>query len=495
MEFSSVIFIELFLPVLLVLYYLAGLIRKAETKLKVQNALLLAASLLFYAWGGLWQLLLFAALTVANFCLAILIRRAQEADKVGAAKGTAVFTVVFDAALLAFFKYFTIGGSVIARVRAGTGLGRVLLTQTASAESTVIKLVMPLAFSFITFQAIAYIADVYNKKTEPSRNLLEFGLFMSLFAQLTQGPIMRYGDLGPQFRDRTVTLKSFAGGAKRFCYGFGKKVLIANTLGAMADKIWGAEDISALGSGVAWLGILFYTLQIYYDFSGYTDMAIGTGAMFGFKISENFDYPYTSLSIQEFWRRWHISLSSWFRDYIYIPLGGNRRGKGRLFFNLFVVFFVTGIWHGANLNFILWGMLFAVLSIIERAFLGELLKKNPVKPVNWLYATFAVMMGWVLFRAPSLAAAGQYYGQLFAFKASSQGLTVLSYLNMEVLAAAIAGILLCGFVQRPLAKVYEKVRDNTVFICVDTLVWLCILAWSIVQLVSGSYNPSIYGNF
>jgi len=495
MEFSSVIFIELFLPVLLILYYLAGLIKKANVKLAVQNGLLLVASLLFYAWGGLWQLLLFAALIVINFCIGQLIHISQENGKPKAAKGAAIFAIVFDAALLAFFKYFTIGGSIIARVKAGTGLGRVLFTQTTAAESTVIKLIMPLAFSFITFQAIAYVADVYNKKTEPSRNLFDFALFMSLFAQLTQGPIMRYGDLGPQFRDRTVTLKSFAGGAKRFCYGLGKKVLIANTLGAMADKIWGAEDITALGSGIAWLGILFYTLQIYYDFSGYTDMAIGTGAMFGFKISENFDYPYTSLSIQEFWRRWHISLSSWFKDYIYIPLGGNRRGKGRLFFNLFVVFFVTGIWHGANLTFILWGLLFAVLSIIERAFLGDLLKKNPVKPVNWIYATFMVMMGWVLFRAPSLQAAGQYYGQLFSFKASSQGLTVLSYLNMEVLIATIAGILFCGLVQRPLSKVYEKVRDNTAFICVDTLVWLAILAWSVIQLVSGSYNPSIYGNF
>ncbi|MBQ2307683.1 MAG: MBOAT family protein [Clostridia bacterium] len=272
-------------------------------------------------------------------------------------------------------------------------------------------------------------------------------------------------------------------------------MLIANTVAAAANKIWGAEKIPDLGFGIAWLGLLLFTLQIYYDFSGYTDMAVGIGGMLGFRISENFDYPYTSLSIQEFWRRWHITLSSWFRDYIYIPLGGSRVPLGRICFNLLVVFFVTGIWHGASLNFILWGLLFALFSVLERLFLGNLLKKNPVKPVNWLYTVFVVMMGWVLFRAPSLAAAVEYFGQLFSFKASTQGYTVLSYLNFEVLAAILLGILLCGFVQRPLRKVKEKLQDKPVFLIVDTALQLAILAWSLVLLVAGSYNPSIYGNF
>ena len=495
MEFASIFFIELFLPLMAGIYYLLGLIKNDSAKTTARNIFLLLCSMVFYAWGGIIQLGLFVGTILFNFLFGILIERAKNNRQKGGAKALLALSVTVNALLLALFKYFTMFWSIGARTASEGNFFRVLFTFDGTAANGIYRLAMPLAISFITFQAIAYLADVYLDKIHACRNILTFSLFMSLLCQLTQGPIMRYGELAPQIAKRTHSLDNFRLGIKRFIYGLGKKVLIANTLGAAADKIWGAEKISSLGSGIAWLGILLYTLQIYYDFSGYTDMAIGIGKMFGFRIAENFDYPYTSLSIQEFWRRWHISLSSWFRDYIYIPLGGSRVSKGRIFFNLAVVFFVTGIWHGANLTFILWGLLFALFSIIERAFLGGLLKKNPVKPVNWIYTTFVVMMGWVLFRSASLQRAFEYFGQLFSFKPSPEGYTVLSYLNFEVLAAIIAGILLCGFVQRPLRKLYEKLSYNPVFMCIDALVQLGILAWSILMLVAGSYNPSIYGNF
>ncbi|MBO5077671.1 MAG: MBOAT family protein [Clostridia bacterium] len=502
MEFASVLFIELFLPVLLILYYLPGLfIKTPQTRTRVRNILLLAASLLFYAVGGLKQLGLFIGTIAFNYIFGILIERtAGEGGDSGVdgkkrAKAVCALGIVVNAAVLALFKYFTLAGMLIVRVRESGSFFRAVYILGNQPAAGVYNLAMPLAISFTTFQSIAYLADVYQRKVHASREPLTFALFLSLFCQLVQGPIMRYGELAPQLRERTVDLEQFRLGLRRFCYGMGKKVLIANTVAAAANKIWGAEKIPDLGSGIAWLGLVLFTLQIYYDFSGYTDMAIGIGGMLGFRISENFDYPYTSLSIQEFWRRWHITLSSWFRDYIYIPLGGSRVPLGRICFNLLVVFFVTGIWHGASLNFILWGLLFALFSVLERLFLGKLLKKNPVKPVNWLYTLFVVMMGWVLFRAPSLAAAVEYFGQLFAFKASSQGYTVLSYLNFEVMAAMLFGILLCGFVQRPLKKVKEKLQDKPVFLIVDTVLQLAILAWSLVLLVAGSYNPSIYGNF
>ena len=495
MEFASILFIEIFLPVFIGLYCVLGLIKNKKLLNNIRSILLLLFSLVFYAWGGIWQTALFICTILFNFAFGIFIERAGINNGKKSAKACLVISVLFNVLLLAVFKYYTLIASVIKQTADEENLFKVLFTYNGSVPDGVFRLLMPLAISFITFQSIAYLADVYNGKTKAARNILTFSLFMSLFCQLTQGPIMRYGDLAPQIENREHSLDKFRRGLRRFCYGLGKKVLIANTVGAAADKIWSFEKISDMGSGIAWLGIILYTLQIYYDFSGYTDMAIGIGGMLGFRISENFDYPYTSLSIQEFWRRWHISLSSWFRDYIYIPLGGNRVGKGRLFFNLFVVFIVTGIWHGADLTFILWGLMFALFSIIERAFLGDLLKKNPVKPLNWIYATFVVMMGWVLFRAPDLSSAFQYFGQLFSFKASPQGYTVLSYLNFEVMAAMLAGILLCGLVQRPLRKLYEKFENKPVFMCIDGLVQLAILAWSIVMLVSGSYNPSIYGNF
>lgn len=496
MEFTSVLFIEIFLPAVLLLYYLAGVIVKnKEACMNVRNVMLLVVSLAFYAMGGFKSLGLFACIILANYGLGLLTQKFRDGGAGKKAKAVTALSVVIDALILAFFKYFNMIGGIGKIFSDGGNIGSSLAHFTGTSTDAVVRIVMPLAISFIVFQVISYQVDVYKGKVKAEKNILHFALYMALFMQITQGPIMRYDNLGNQIKERTHSTEKVVKGFERFAFGLGKKVLIANVVAATADSIWGVENIRSLSSGIAWLGILLYTLQIYFDFSGYTDMAIGIGLMFGFAIDENFNYPYTSLSIQEFWRRWHISLSTWFKDYIYIPLGGNRCSKGRLFFNLFMVFFVTGIWHGANLTFILWGILFAVFSIIERAFLGDLLKKNPVKPVNWIYTIFVVMMGWVLFRAPSLAAAGDYYSVLFSFRASPEGLTILSYISMELIIAVFAGILLTGLLQRPLTGVKKKLEEKLPFKIVVLVFCLAIFAWALVQLVGGSYNPSIYGNF
>lgn len=461
MEFASVWFVEIFLPVTLIVYYLMGTVKNERRRMNIRNVFLLVASLLFYAWGGLWQTLILVAMIAVNFIAGIWLEILEEKNL---RKTVFIAATAIDILILIIFK----------------ALG---------------NRVSMLAISFITFQSISYIADVYMNKVKAAKRPLKFSLYTSLFAQMTQGPIMRYGDLGPQISKRKHSLEKFLAGLKRFSYGLAKKVLIANVVAKAVDDIWVAEKIATHSTGTAWLGLILYAIQIYYDFSGYTDMAIGVGGMFGFKITENFNYPYTSLSVQEFWRRWHMSLSFWFRDYIYIPLGGSRCSKWRIYFNLFIVFLLTGIWHGTTKTFICWGLLFAIFSIVERAFLGDLLKKNPIKPINWLYTMFVVLMGWVLFRAPGLRWALKYMGRLFAFAPATTGLTALTYLNLEVIIAAIAGILFSGFVQRPFKQAYMKLQENGIVFGIDTLIQLVLFVWSLIRLVGGSYNPSIYGNF
>ena len=326
--------------------------------------------------------------------------------------------------------------------------------------------------------------DVYRDTVPPQTNILDFALYISLFPQLIAGPIVQYSDIASALRQREESMDDFLYGVKRFCFGMGKKVLIANTLGNVADQIW-ALEINELGAALAWLGMISYTFQIYYDFSGYSDMAIGLGSMLGFHWKENFDYPYTSLSIQEFWRRWHISLSSWFKNYVYIPLGGNRRGQARTCLNLLIVFLLTGIWHGANFTFIIWGLMYAVLLVAERLFLGRLLQRNPLKILNWVYTMFFVMTGWVFFRSDSLVVAKHYLEQLFSPGTSQY--SVLSYLSMQVLLALFLGLLGAGFMQRVLKKT-TKIFDSFAL-------QMVVLAASMLSVIAGTYNPFIYFQF
>ena len=458
MEFASAIFIWLFLPLSLLLYYALNLIRAEEKRLNAQNMVLLLLSCLFYLWGGFKAFALLCGLTVFNYAAGLIIEKRRE-------KWLLALTVAADCSALAFFKYMNLRG-----------------------------MVMPLALSFIIFQAVSYLADVFKGRVKAERSFLQFALYIGFFAQMVQGPIMRFEVLGSQIKKREHSFELFAAGVKRFCIGLGKKIIIANSVGTVSDLIW-STDPSSLFTSQAWLGIVLYTLQIYFDFSGYSDMAVGVGKMFGFTLSENFDYPYTSLSVQEFWRRWHISLSGWFRDYIYIPLGGNRKGRFRTELNLFIVFLITGIWHGADLSFICWGVFFGILSISEREFLGKWLKKNPVKPLNWLYTSFAVMMSWVMFRAKDMSYALSYYKVLFTGVTAPEGLSLAMFLSWDVLFAMLLGIVLSGWPQRWLRPVYEKAEENTGFKAAEALFLFAVFAWSLLLIVAGSYSPSIYGAF
>ncbi len=496
MEFSSVFFLEIFLPASLLVYYLLSRLRSTE----VCNVWLLAVSLLYYAWSGFAALGLFICFLGVNYGAGLLIERARLSRRENAGRRAgwiAGAAVSADLLLLIFYKYFPMLKGLAALVSSGNSISEVmqsLLRSDASSLEQFRTLSLPLAVSFLTFQAISYLADVAGGKTPACRRPDRFALYMSFFPQLTQGPIMRYGELGSQIVRREHSAENIRSGLRRFCFGLGKKVLIADILAKTADQIWEIKHYADMGSRIAWFGIFLYTLQIYFDFSAYSDMAVGIGRLFGFRISENFNMPYTSLSVRDFWRRWHMTLSFWFRDYLYIPLGGSRCGTVRGCLNLLLVFAATGIWHGANLTFWVWGLYFALLVIAEKLFLGKWLEKNPVKLLNRLYSFFLVMMGWVLFRADSLQRAGDYFSQLFSMKASPLGYSVLSYLNPELLPALAAGILI-GFFPRSLRKFTENHSEKTWFLVTDSLLQLIVLAVSLVFLISGSFKPSIYGRF
>lgn len=466
MLFSSVLFLWVFLPIVLVVNYILSKVsfQREETRYFVKNLFLLFASLFFYAWGGISYLFLMLFSILLNFLGGYAVGRLA-----GSPLRRRIFlwaVVAVNLGLLFYFKYFNM-----------LGLWEVTL---------------PIGISFFTFQAMSYVFDVYRGKVPIQDSLCDFALYVSLFPQLIAGPIVQYGDVAKQLRSRKESLSAFFSGQKRFCYGMAKKVIIANTMAEVADQIW-ALEMTELGAPVAWLGMVAYTLQIYFDFSGYSDMAIGMGRMLGFRFRENFDYPYTSLSVREFWRRWHISLSSWFREYVYIPLGGSRGTLFKTCRNLVIVFILTGIWHGANFTFWAWGLYYAVLMLLERLFLGRLLDKNPVKPLNWAYTMFAVMVGWVFFRSDSLPSAAEYIRQLFNFGASEY--SILSFLSMKVLLVLAAAILCSGFLQRALKGLWEKARDNFLVWTADSVLQLALLAYSIVLIASGMYNPFIYFQF
>lgn len=466
MLFSSALFIWIFLPAVLVGNFIISCVRfqREETRFRIKNWFLLLASLFFYAWGGISHLFLMLFSILINFFGGYAL--GQSAGSERRRKIILCLVIVINLGLLFYFKYFNM-----------LGLWEVAL---------------PIGISFFTFQAMSYVFDVYRGNVPVQSGLSDFALYVSLFPQLIAGPIVQYRDVAQQLKSRRESLAVFASGQKRFCYGMAKKVIIANTMAEVADQIW-ALEVTELGAPAAWLGMVAYTLQIYYDFSGYSDMAIGIGRMLGFQFRENFRYPYTSLSVQEFWRRWHISLSSWFREYVYIPLGGSR---GTLFAtcrNLVIVFLLTGIWHGANFTFWVWGLYYAALMLLERLFLGKLLERNPLKLLNWIYTIFAVMVGWVFFRSDSVAAAVGYIGQLFRTGASEYG--ILSFLSMKILLALAAALLCSGFLQRVLGKSWEKWSENTVVMVLDFVLQLVLLAYSIVLIISGTYNPFIYFQF
>ena len=475
MLLSSLVFLWVFLPIVLIVDFLLGRLPFSRKNVnKLRNRFLLIASLVFYAWGGVYYLFLMLSIIVINYIGGILISKTDE-HRIDCL----VCTVTLNIGILVYFKYFNL---IISTIEGIAKMERGALGFT--------EVVLPIGISFYIFQAMSYVIDVYRDKTEAQKNILDFGLYVSLFPQLIAGPIVQYKDIDEQLYMREESMETYVSGIKRFCYGLGKKVIIANTLGDVVDQIW-KLNVGSIGWGIALLGAISYTLQIYYDFSGYSDMAIGIGRMLGFSFKENFNYPYLSGSVREFWRRWHISLSSWFREYVYIPLGGSRAGQFRTYVNLFIVFLLTGIWHGANYTFFFWGLYYAFFIILERAWLGKYLDKNRI--LGRIYTIIIVSVGWVFFRADSITDAFSFLGGLF--RAGIDDYSALQFFSMKLLLALIFGILLGGLLQSLLGKAYENYKDKPAVRIADLVIQMAILVCSITMLMSGTYNPFIYFQF
>ncbi len=478
MVFSSPIFLFLFLPLVLLLYFLAGP--------ALRNYLLLVASLLFYAWGEKMYVLLMMASMVLNYIFALVIdhvqRPREEKSSAHNAKLVLILAVSANLGLLVFFKYSNFLADNLNALFKSAG------------SSWVIHLApvhLPIGISFITFHALSYVIDVYRKTSPCQKNPAAVALYLSLFPQLIAGPIIRYHDLADQIVKRSVSLGQFADGVRRFVIGLGKKVLIANTLGAVADNIF-AIKVAQLTPGLSWLGLICYTLQIYYDFSGYSDMAIGLAKLFGFEFLENFNYPYIARSIREFWRRWHISLTNWFRDYLYIPLGGNRHGNARTYGNLLMVFFLCGLWHGASWSFIVWGIFHGTFLIVERSKFGQYLDSRGGF-VGHFYTLLVVMIGWVFFRSETLTYAWAYLKALAGF-AGGNGIKYYPamYLTRDVVAVLFFGII--G--TTPVVSIFRRIRENNFFVTTLEIVFLgAIFMASSMLLAVGTYNPFIYFKF
>lgn len=356
------------------------------------------------------------------------------------------------------------------------------------------NIVLPIGISFYTFQIMSYIIDLYRGDIKVQKNILNLALYISFFPQLIAGPIVKYHDIDEQLRKRTITKEKFALGIKRFVYGLSKKVIIANSVAYIADNIF--NTTMSINMGTAWLGAICYMLQIYFDFSGYSDMAIGLGKMFGFEFMENFNLPYISKSITEFWRRWHISLSTWFKEYLYIPLGGNRKGKLRTYINLGIVFFATGFWHGASWNFIAWGLYNGFFLIIERMKLKELLDKNKLKIINHIYVLLVVIIGWVLFRAETLKGALKYLKVMFIPQNVETYFDLTLLINYRSIAIIIVAILFCGIIQSGFNKLKNKDKITKFYEkYLEIFVIFILMLTCIMMLSSSTYNPFIYFRF
>ena len=485
MLFSSLIFLQIFLPLTMAAYYGIRLLPASspEKKRRRANTVLLISSLIFYGFSGLKYLLLMLAVILLNYCGGLLVsgEKTPKAKKLFLAG-----TVVLNLGLLFYFKYFNLFRDLYGQVRALFG----------GEPEAFVRIVLPVGISFYIFQALSYVIDVYRGDAELQKNPFDFALYVSCFPQLIAGPIVQYSDISAQLTGRNENAEQFGEGIRRFLYGLAKKVLIANTVAEIADGIW-ALEVGKIGAGLAWLGALAYFFQIYYDFSGYSDMAIGLGKMFGLDFKENFRYPYLADSVTDFWRRWHISLSSWFRNYVYIPLGGNRKGESRTVFNMAVVFFLTGVWHGANWTFFFWGAYHGIFRIAEYCLTkksresGEKREKRFRLP-GQIYTFLVVLVGWIFFRADTLPDAFAFIGQLFSARGVDE--TVVSFLSFRRLLALVSAFLGLGFFQEYGRRFLDGVQRVTRGI-LEKIWLLVLLALCILLLTNSNYNPFIYFQF
>ena len=431
MLFSSLTFLFMFLPLTVLLYFLV--------KDKYKNYILLIASLIFYAWGEPKYIILMIASIVVNYGLAILINRNQKNTVLK--RCILILAIVLNVGVLFIFKYLDFA------------IYNVNLAFNFNLGAT--NLALPIGISFYTFQILSYVIDVYRGKVEVQKNVFTLGTYIALFPQLIAGPIVRYSSIEEQLKKREHSLEKFCCGFRRFMLGFCKKVLIANNVAVIADAVFNNPTEIGLGPWAIVLALVSYTLQIYYDFSGYSDMAIGLGRMFGFDFEENFNYPYSATSITDFWRRWHISLTTWFRDYVYIPLGGNRCSKVKWVRNFLIVWLLTGLWHGASWNFIIWGLFYAIVLLIEKQFLGKILNKAP-KIAGWIYSFIIINVGWLLFRVNSLGDLKYVAESFFEPKGSladflSNNFSIVSYFMFVVV-----GLIFMFPLRRKIMQVFYK---------------------------------------
>lgn len=476
MVFSSLEFLCVFLPVVLILYSIVP-------GLRVKNALLIISSLAFYAYGEPVYVLLMLGSVLINYVLAIYVGRLVHNPMLK--KAIMVLDIMANLGVLAVFKYadFFIG----------------TINDVCKTDIPLPQITLPIGISFFTFQALSYVIDVYREDCEAQKDPFKLLLYISFFPQLIAGPIIKYHDVCQALSDRKQTFDDTAAGIRRFIFGLGKKVLIANAAGKVADVLF-STDISNINIVSAWIAAIAYMLQIYFDFSGYSDMAIGLGRMFGFRFAENFDHPYGSTSIKEFWRRWHISLSTWFKEYLYIPLGGNRKGRTRTSINKIIVFFTTGLWHGANWTFVVWGLYHGFFLLLEDYI--PKLKKLP-KVLGHIYCVLVVCIGFVIFRADSMGQACSMIAKMFSgisFSAQSVSL-VWQVLTPYSIVMIIAGVLLAA----PVPMIYEKLvtsgkimksdRSRNVGISVSYIVSFALILWCMLRLSGNTYNPFIYFRF
>lgn len=468
MVFSSIVFLFTFLPITLILYYISPR--------KMKNIVLLLISLIFYAWGEPVYVFLMMFTTVFDYLIGLLINKYRR-NRIKS-KRIFIFAVLVNLGILGFFKYY---GFVIENINS-----------VFSLNIGYNQLPLPIGISFYTFQTLSYVIDVYLDKVKVQKSLISFGLYVTMFPQLVAGPIVRYTDIDYQLKHRTHSMNKFGEGVDRFIQGLSKKVLLANNIGMIFTSIqqYDASEISVL---TAWLAIAAYTLQLYFDFSGYSDMAIGLGKMLGFDFIENFNYPYISKSVTEFWRRWHISLGSWFREYVYIPLGGNRCSTIFQLRNLCIVWFLTGLWHGADWNFILWGLYYGLILIIEKFLLKDILERMP-SFIQHIYTMVLVMIGWTFFGIESIQKSLEYIKVMFFLNGNKIiDSTFIYYLHTNLILLII--LILCStpIVNKVFKKIIQNGRMEGVTLAVT--VQFVLLFLSIAYLVNETYNPFLYFRF
>lgn len=473
MLFSSTSFLLGFFPTLLILYFIIP--KKYRS---IRNGVLLVFSLFFYACGGLKYLILMIVSILVNYFSGLLISASKlEKNK----KMFLIFSVVINLGLLFYFKY--------------TGFFTQILNSIIPSVK-VLSITLPIGISFFTFQGMSYVIDVYRGDVPVQKNPARIALYISLFPQLIAGPIVRYSTVADEIAVRDENITDFSDGLQRFMFGFAKKMIIANTAGEIADSIF-AIDIQNLTTATAWVGALSYTAQIYFDFSAYSDMAIGIGKIFGFHFLENFNYPYIAKSVTEFWRRWHISLSTWFRDYVYIPLGGNRCSKIRNIFNLFVVWSLTGMWHGASWNFIIWGLWFWIFLTFEKYVLHGKIDKAP-SVIGHIYTMAIVIVGWVLFRSENLLFAFEYIKAMFGFGAGLKDGQSVYYIFEywpEWILFVVFSLPIYPLIEKRFLKRGNGEKAAETFNVISKIVAALFFAMGYLKLITGSFNPFIYFRF